>query len=371
MANKNLVMALLCMVKNEEDSIGVTLQSIKGHIDHVIVYDTGSTDKTLQVVERICKENQYILHLQKGTFETFPATRNDALQFAETVPVQYLLLMDAGDEFRTEFETKTLFQYIRQHNAKCFVIHQQWLEKNSISDHSDIRLIRNHMGLRYDLRYPVHERLANIPNYIPRISGNIITLFQNRDLYGIRSKDRYNRDIDLLLRADCNRRNYYFLAQSYMSIDDYENGFKYNVQYLQHPVTCMDDSVDDPSAYARAGFCAIMCRKEEAIVLHFLKKAMASGPFIDAFIYLFKYCIERNRPSIAIPYIKKAMALEKPTQGMVNHDFYEYTRWHLISIICLMANEHIDLGYKALQKIIRYQRPNDVYNQSLYDKKKR
>ncbi len=40
----------LCMiVKNEEDNIGRCLESIKSIVDEIIVVDTGSTDRTIEI----------------------------------------------------------------------------------------------------------------------------------------------------------------------------------------------------------------------------------------------------------------------------------------------------------------------------------
>ena len=40
----------LIMVKNEEKSIKTTIDSLKGYINTIIVYDTGSTDNTLSII---------------------------------------------------------------------------------------------------------------------------------------------------------------------------------------------------------------------------------------------------------------------------------------------------------------------------------
>ena len=43
----------LCMiVKNEEDNIGNCLDNIKDLVDEIIIVDTGSTDKTKEIVKK-------------------------------------------------------------------------------------------------------------------------------------------------------------------------------------------------------------------------------------------------------------------------------------------------------------------------------
>ncbi len=50
--------ATLIMVKNEEDVICNSLNSIKNYSDLVILLDTGSTDDTIQVIKNYCTENR-------------------------------------------------------------------------------------------------------------------------------------------------------------------------------------------------------------------------------------------------------------------------------------------------------------------------
>ena len=60
-ADNNLV-GVLMMIKNEESSIAVTINSVKNYIKHIIIFDTGSTDKTIQIVKHqplIRKINYY------------------------------------------------------------------------------------------------------------------------------------------------------------------------------------------------------------------------------------------------------------------------------------------------------------------------
>ena len=55
-ASINNIVGVVIMVKNEETSIQVTIDSVKDYIKHIIVFDTGSTDKTLDIVKKTCKK---------------------------------------------------------------------------------------------------------------------------------------------------------------------------------------------------------------------------------------------------------------------------------------------------------------------------
>jgi glycosyltransferase involved in cell wall biosynthesis len=367
------MLAVLTMVKNEEASIGVTVRSIVGYFDTLIVYDTGSTDRTVTIIQDICKTNGIRLYLKTGEFTTFPESRNVALEFAETVPVQYLVLMDAGDEFRThmtkdEFERCFLQFPPKQQLGRRYglgTVTQKWLAKGNIEDHLDVRVIRNEMDYRYDPVFPVHERISTTDADTICDFSTVICLYQDRDKYGQNTKQRYRQDIELLEKAEPNKRNLYFLAQSYMSIDDYENGYRCN--RLSAEVPGVEVSMNESVTYLRAGFCAIMTKMPKKIVFDMLKRSMEFDDHpIDPYIYIFRYCIERGTAEEALPYIDAAMKKDKNTKTLINHYFYDYSRWNLISIVCLMANQRLETGYECIQKIIHLQQPVDVQNMRLY-----
>ena len=90
METDNNLVGVLMMIKNEEKSIRVTINSIKDYIKHVIVFDTGSTDRTIEIVKETCRLNNQELHLKIGIFKSFPESRNDAIEFAESIKVKFL-----------------------------------------------------------------------------------------------------------------------------------------------------------------------------------------------------------------------------------------------------------------------------------------
>ena len=382
------------MIKNEAKSISVTLNSTKNYFKHIIVYDTGSTDNTIQIVKECCKKNNQILHLKHGLFKGFPESRNESLEFAESISVDKLLLMDAGDEFRSKYNPTDFLTIINKFPYTCGIVKQQWLmyhntNSSNLEEHSDIRFICNHKGIRYDLNYPVHEMImydtdnTNTSNNSVVTIQDIFLLYQDRVKYGGSTESRYIKDIELLLKAKPNKRNLFFLAQSYMSINDFQNGYKYNLLCIDadnvrkiNGGNVLDISLgDNTTSYIRAGYCAIMCHFNEGKVIDNLvmsikiNKDKSIEPPIDPYIYILKYYMENNKSEKALPFIDDLFKLDIKNQECntnLNPYFYDYTRWNLISVICLMCNQKLDKGYKALNKIIHYGKINDIQNMKMY-----
>lgn len=366
------------MVKNEEESIRVSLESIKDYFDVVLIFDTGSTDKTVDVIKTMCDKNKQKLYLKEGVFVSFPESRNEALLFAEEVSCEYLLMMDAGDEFRTMKSKKDLemmFGSIPSHlEFDIGLIKQQWLDDTSgkLSDHFDCRLVKNHRGIRYDVKYPVHEQVERADELRSSNFGDNFYLYQDRVKYGGSTKKRYTRDIELLSKADANKRNLYFLAQSYMSVDDWKNGFKYNVLSYQCKGEKENTFGDEKFTLIRIAYCAMRYDMTSTAVKYLLKVREEYDEVpVDVYVYLFDIYIKKREAEKLLEYVDELYDLKKPdivtsSIRLVNHHFYDYLRYNLISVVCLMTKQKMSVGRKSIEKILMYNKPDDEHNYKLY-----
>ena len=59
--------AALIMCKNEKKRLHVTLESLVGYIDSLIIFDTGSTDNTMDICREFCQKNKIPLRLKEGS----------------------------------------------------------------------------------------------------------------------------------------------------------------------------------------------------------------------------------------------------------------------------------------------------------------
>lgn len=364
------MICVLMMVKNEEKSIKLSIDSFKNYIDTVVVFDTGSTDNTVDIIKKTCAENKQTLHLKQGQFKTFPESRNEALEFADKFPFKYILMMDAGDEFKTSMTKNKFIDMLKSipDNIDIGIIKQRWLENknSSLSDHYDCRLVRNHKNIRYDLDYPVHEQVCNADKLFSSNFGDSFYLYQDRIKYGESSEKRYHRDIEMLSKATQNKRNLYFLAQSYMSVNDFKNGFKYNVLSYESK----DRNMDEKFTLVRIAFCAMQIKLFDIALKYIYIILKLDEPPIDAYVYLFDISIKNNSCDKVIKYVKTVYNMEKPSLQssikLVNHYFYDYLRFNLISIVCLFANQELEIGKKACEKALKYNKPDDIHNYKVY-----
>ncbi|RBQ29850.1 glycosyltransferase family 2 protein [Aliarcobacter vitoriensis] len=99
--------SVVVLAKNNEKTIDKTLKSLVG-FDDVVVYDNGSTDKTMQIAKSFSNVN-----LVQGEFKGFGWTKNQASSFAKN---DWILVIDSDEvvdsELLGELKNKVLDEKI-------------------------------------------------------------------------------------------------------------------------------------------------------------------------------------------------------------------------------------------------------------------
>ncbi len=91
--NKNLSIVIIC--KNEKGNIERVLQSIAGVADDAVVYDSGSTDSTLDVLR------QFKVRVEQGPWMGFGKTKGHAVSLAAH---DWVLCIDADEALDEELQ---------------------------------------------------------------------------------------------------------------------------------------------------------------------------------------------------------------------------------------------------------------------------
>ncbi len=90
-----------CLVKNEENFINYAIKSVINFVDHVIVFDTGSTDKTVAIIQNLAKEYpNKIIFEEKGLCDEARHTQLRQ-EMVERTKTDWFMILD-GDEIWTE-----------------------------------------------------------------------------------------------------------------------------------------------------------------------------------------------------------------------------------------------------------------------------
>jgi len=141
----------LCMiVKNEEKYLGRCLDSVKDHVDEIIIVDTGSTDRSIKIAEN------YDTRIYHHPWENdFSKHRNQSLSYATG---GWIFQLDADEELFPE-DGSVLRNIVREGKADYYQCQFYDIKKDG-SVHGTFylpRLFRNGMGMGYERK--VHNQL--------------------------------------------------------------------------------------------------------------------------------------------------------------------------------------------------------------------
>lgn len=171
--------------------IGGCLESLRGHVDEIIVVDTGSVDATPQIAASYGARLLY--HSWDGDFS---AARNRAL---DAVSGDWVLYIDA-DERLVPVAGTTLRDVVAAPGHAAF--RMKFRPKVGYSPYSELRLFRSDPRIRFEMR--IHERV--LPSVLRvcesdgRVIGQTEVGLQHLGYEGDQSH-KHGRNLPLLARA--------------------------------------------------------------------------------------------------------------------------------------------------------------------------
>lgn len=361
---------LLMMVKNEEKRIHVSLESISDFVEALIIYDTGSTDKTIDIITEFSEKHKINLYIKKGEFVDFAVSRNVSLDLADTVNVRYILLLDCNDELRGGKELQKLAENFYDKENTGFLLCQQWW-CGQLDKYFNIRLVKNRKGWRY--RGSVHEWLKDTtsdtdqPRYPVVRVPDIIHLYQDRTLDDDKTGKRFFRDRELLLREykanPTDPRTLFYLAQTCHCLKLFDEALFYSKLRLEQEGFLEEKF----HSYLRCGnSCFSLGHDWSDIAKWYLlayEKFDRAEPLVKLADYYRNMAMaeaKNNKPvhnlwKMAYMYAHQACELEYPEHCIlfVDKGIYDYFRWHLMGIIGFYANK-FEEGKSACEKAIKY-----------------
>ncbi len=215
-----MTLSVAYIVKNEEANIRRSLESVKDLADEIIIVDTGSTDKTMD----ICREYGKVFEFE--WCNDFAKAKNYALNRCTK---DYVLILDADEVIIDE---QGLIELLLQ-GKEAYMLNQYTVINKMKVPCKTTRLIKNGLGFKFD--FPIHETLDSsiLQN------GYTITdtdyFFQH---HGYRTFDLKKNQMVLDILPTCEHplKNYYS-GLSYYNLGDTEKAFQYFVEATNEPLS--------------------------------------------------------------------------------------------------------------------------------------
>lgn len=223
------------IVKNEEKNIETCINSYKEIVDEIIVVDTGSEDKTVEIAENLGAKVYFFKWIND-----FAAAKNYAIDRAKG---DWIIFLDADEYFDANCigKIKNILKSLKNTRytvVGCKLINIDKVNNNVIDSFLQARIFKNDINIRY--KYNIHETLSYKNNQLHLISYyDEISIYHTGYSSNI-NKEKAKRNLEILLDS-INRNgekpeNYRYLCDCYFSLEDYSNALKYGELHLNSNV---------------------------------------------------------------------------------------------------------------------------------------
>lgn len=334
------LLGLVTMVKNERKNILKTLKSVLGYVDAIIIYDTGSTDNTKEIITEFCETNKINLYMICGEFVNFEVSRNVLMDYADTINVDFILLLDTNDELVNGEGLLKFIQQERTTNTNGYLLCQRWkVTKDITDDFFNLRLFKNRNGWRF--RGVVHEWLKDtlsetsdprVPPYV--LFDKQIIIYQDRTDDDNKSSERFKKDYELLMteykKNPLDGRTTFYLAQTCSCV-----GLKEDALYYYKMRTHLGGFQEEVyTAFDRAADIMLDLNHSWHDVMGYYIKAIEISERAEPYFKIARYYYMKQKYELAFVFIKRACELDIPNSLLfVGKHIYDVERWKLLNAI--------------------------------------
>lgn len=352
---------LCIMVKNGGPQFEQMLLDNMPHFDKWTILDTGSTDDTIDIINRVLvgkKKGQ----LFQEPFINFRDSRNRCLDLAGN-SCKFLTMLD--DTYVIQGNIRGFLNEVRGDQlATSFTLYIQ----SDDTIYGSNRIIKSKSGLRYVHR--IHEVITDKNNINIVIPKELVTIDDRRfDYMETRTMERKQLDLKLLFEEveenPHDPRAYYYLAQTYNLLEDYEKAFYYFTKRAEFTNSgFVQERVD--ALFESARIANFKLNKPWDMVEELYNKCYKADESRPESLYFIgiHYYLENNMRK-AYGYFKKAFEIGFPVH--CQYSLKPTLSYHFLPKflckICYELNDY-ELGKQSAELFLKNNLPNaDSYDE--------
>ena len=199
------------MVKNEEPFIGDALRSLFGVVDEIVIHDTGSEDRTIDIIEECRAEAPCPVRLMRHEWQHDFAHHRNAVQ--ADCEGDWILVLDGDERIEKAGNLREAIQKTEK-DSVAVMLHCT-VGEGRYEEHHAVRAYRKSMGY---WRYPIHNQLEGLKT----VEGSDALIWSN---YRGTLDAKAERSIPMLLKYRAGHpfdpHPPFFLAKTYRAIGDF------------------------------------------------------------------------------------------------------------------------------------------------------
>ncbi|HKU69056.1 MAG TPA: glycosyltransferase [Candidatus Baltobacteraceae bacterium] len=189
----------LCMiVRDEEAFLERCLASVRGAVDEIVVVDTGSTDRTVDIAREFGARIEH-----REWRNDFAWARNEAIALAR---YRWILQLDADEELLEE--SKSALRQIGRARSyltgvwvRCINHADQYLGGENTISHAVVRVFPNHERIRYHGTIHEFPSLDGATTTLPAASAPLKIVHHGYTSGMMRDRDKFERNLRIIEAA--------------------------------------------------------------------------------------------------------------------------------------------------------------------------
>jgi len=361
MGVKKLITISLCMiVKNEEDVLERCLNCAKEFADEIIIVDTGSTDKTVEIAKKFTDK---VYHFK--WVNDFSKARNYSFSKAT---MDYIMWMDADDVVLPEdIEKIKELKKTLDKSVDCVMMKYNIAfdeNGNPTFSYYRERLLKREKNFTW--HEPVHECITP--------SGNIIEV----DIAITHKKEKHtssDRNLkiyeSLIMRGEkLSPRGQLYYARELSDHGKFDKAIAQFEKFLKIPNTWIEDFV---TACLKLSHCYRMINEKEKALGVLFKTFERTTPRSEVCCNIASILFEKGMLNEAKFWYELVLNLkQEKTWGFVNHDYLGFIpAIQLCVIYDRLGDREQAIKYNNLAKKFKPNHPSVLYNEKYFESVKK
>jgi len=330
-----ITITFIAIVRNESKIIERCLQSILPIIDHIVISDTGSTDNTIELIEKFMLVHKIQGKVYKNEWKNFGINRSLSVTNAQewlretgiNMETNFLLTIDADMilKITPEFTKDSLKDATQWHVS----------QKNPEISYYNTRFMRS--DLPFKCVGVTHEFWGCDKHHVTK---KINTIYIEDIGDGGSKADKYSRDISLLTQGlidePNNERYLFYLAQSYECFGNHEKA----IEFFEKRIKAGGYIEEVFIAHNRVGNLYYSLNQQEKAFCSWLNGYECLPRRSETLFRIINKLRWSGKNYSAMMYLKTALKIPYPTDLLlfIEYGIYDYKLIEELSILGYYTN---------------------------------